>query len=93
MKRFCKKPEYVEAVQWDETQATFNILLAKKMPWARTDGHTGQPNFVSGLRIWTGPRAVDVNKGDWIVIDSEGKFKVLWNGHFHDAYDPIKEDK
>lgn len=71
--KFRKKPVVIEAIQWDETKETYQILVGMGMPSASYSSHATEA-FVRGLRIMTFEGAMSASKGDWIIKDIKGEF-------------------
>lgn len=60
--KFRKKPVIIEAVEWDETQATLAILENLGMTAARHSGHRDKPDLCQYLGIATLEGVMSANK-------------------------------
>lgn len=74
MAKFRKKPVIIEAIEWDETQATLAILENLGMMAARHSGHRDKPDLCQYLGIATLEGVMSANKGDWIIRGIKGEF-------------------
>lgn len=77
MRRFQTKPEYVDAVQWDESMATLKTLKARGLDWRGHEGHRDNPDLCRWLHIGTREGKRRVEKDDWIVRTDKGWWYVF----------------
>ena len=77
--KYRKKPVLIDAWLWDETKETYAILKEAGMPSSSHSSHVTE-NWVRNLRIPTKHNIVlardtiAVDKGDWVLKNSEGEF-------------------
>jgi len=69
MQKFKKKPVVIEAVQWDETKETLQILINAGMKYTGYTTHETE-NFVRNLGIDTLEGTMRAGKGDWNILCS-----------------------
>ena len=91
MAQYRKKPVVIEAIRWDETTETLNVLKALGMvPGAHT-GHTNRPNECRDLRIHTLEGSMRADFGDWIIRGVKGEFYPCKPDIFAATYEPVGE--
>ncbi len=66
LKTYIKKPEFIDAAQWDESGATLAELKRHGFPWSGHRGHRDTPDLAADLRMKVGQSTVRIEKGDWI---------------------------
>jgi hypothetical protein len=81
-------PDPVEAIQWDETRATFLEMVEFGMKWGGYEGHANDPELVKNLRVQTSYGVVRIQHWDWLVKFSDGKFAVFSNAVFAADFKP-----
>lgn len=87
--RFVKKPVEVEAVQWDGTSPSTEVVV----PWIVGNG--GQARYLEEsltIRITTLEGDMDAQPGDWIIRGVQGEFYPCKPDIFTATYDPAPGD-
>ncbi len=92
MNRYRKKPVVIEAVQWNESMATFKALEAKGMKLGGYNGHRDRPDECRNLRIQTLEGSMRVDPGDWIIKGVKGEFYPCKPDIFAATYDAAPEE-
>ena len=91
MAKFKKRPEIVDAWQFDESAELLNMLVNEGMETVVYSGHPRKCGFVCELVIVTleGYRAVSL--GDWIIKDVQGEFHSCKPDIFKATYSEASE--
>ena len=84
--KYRKKPVLIDAWLWDETKETYAILEEAGMPSGAYSSHVTE-NWVRNLRIPTRLGTMSVEKGYWIIKDSEGIFSICTPEVFEATYE------
>lgn len=80
MARFRTRPAEVEAVQWrGDNYPTLSALV--EAPVQRQPG--------GALSFMTVAGTVQVERGEWLVRDADGRLAVMSDAEFTDAYEPV----
>mgnify|MGYP006871975532 CR=1 FL=1 len=72
--KFRKKPVVIDAVKWDETRSTLNVLESMGMVKMGFEWHLDTPDHVKNLSIRTLEGSMQASKGDWIIRGVKGEF-------------------
>lgn len=90
MKKFRKKPVSIEAVQWDGSQESTDMILT----WVRGAGHAayrGVAGVDATLYISTLEGDMQANAYDWIIKGIAGEFYPCRPDIFAATYEEIIE--
>ena len=86
--KFRKKPIIIDAILWDETKETFEILTNMGMKYGSFNSHEIE-NYVKNLRIQTIEGCINANRGDWIIKRVAGEFYPCKPDIFEKTYEPV----
>jgi hypothetical protein len=90
MNAYQTKPHYVDAVQWNQSLATLNDLVANGMKYVRYKGEDANADACRDLVIETSRGGMAVEPGSWIVRHpSTGLFSVWTDAQFRRNYDAL----
>jgi hypothetical protein len=81
----------VEAIQWDETVKTMKEMESKGVVVTTFESLNKSPDWCGGLRFKGQDVTRKVQKGDWLVKDTEGNWKEVPDKVFKEMYEPVKE--
>lgn len=86
--KFRKKPVIVDAILWDETWYTLNLLKSMGMVAGYHGMQTPVENWVRDLHIKTLEGEMIATKGDWIIKGVAGEFYPCKPDIFLQTYEP-----
>ena len=88
--KFRKKPVVIEAILWDETLKTLELLQSMGMVRASSAGHVERPDLVEDLYIHTLEGSLRASKGDMIIKGVNGEFYACKPDIFEATYEAVK---
>jgi len=89
--KFRKRPVVIEAVQWDETQATRLALETSGMISAGHSGHRDRPAECTNLRVHTLEGPMRAQRGDWIIKGGKGEVSLIKAEIFRETYEAVDD--
>lgn len=87
--KFRKKPVVIEAVYWDETLFTLNLLKSLGLETASYISHVDNPEYIGMLGISTLEGVMSASKGDWIIKGVKGEFYPCNPDIFEAIYEAV----
>ena len=91
--KFRKKPVVIDAVKWDESKKTFDLLISMGMISSGHDGHGDRPDEVRNLRIRTLEGSLLASAGDWIIKGIKNEFYPCKPDIFEATYEKAEQPK
>ena len=89
MRKFTRKPEAVEAVQFIPNNKPWPLGVWEIKPyWSSKDRGTGRYSFRSGEAGGLGSGAI--YPGDWVVYNTMGQQFIVREKDFWGAYEEVK---
>lgn len=79
----------IEAVIWDETKSTLNMLKALGLEIFSFIRHTDKPEYVGMLGISTLEGIMTAKKGDFIIKGVKGEFYPCKPDIFEETYEAV----
>jgi len=71
MQRFVKKPEFIDAIMWDEKRSTLDKLIECGL---RISSYSEADGSIGYLRIYAAGCIMCCRSGDWIVWGADSDF-------------------
>ena len=90
VKQYRKKPVVIEAVLWDETKETFELLKDMGMESTSSQSHVTE-NYVRRMHIETLEGSMLANNGDYIIKGVKGEFYPCKPDIFEATYEKVDE--
>lgn len=88
MKKYCKKPVVIEAVQWLGQPAEGGIIL-RLLNWGVPLRQDGSETFEDAIHILTLEGEMLCNLGDWIIKGVKGEFYPCKPDIFEATYEAV----
>jgi hypothetical protein len=86
MEKYKTKPVEIEAIEWDETEETFEILKKNGMDYGHYNSHV-EEKYIRNLGIVTLEGTMEAKKGDFIIKGLRGEFYPCKPDVFHMKYE------
>lgn len=91
MTRFKRKPVFINAWQWNETNSMLDEMKACGLKWSGNTGHRDRPDECRNLKIRTNYGSEHVEAGQWVFIDEDGDWRIFADEKFAENFELADE--